>query len=50
LARARATAVRDHQVPTVQRALDAVRAELGEQERPSTAGHTLGADADRPER
>jgi hypothetical protein len=34
LAGARATAVRDHQVPAVQRAIGSVRAELGEEERP----------------
>jgi hypothetical protein len=50
LAGARAAAVRDHQVPTVHRALDAVRAELGEQERPGTGGPTLEADTERGER
>lgn len=42
MARARAAAARDAQVPTVRRALDAVRAELHEQEPTVGNGPTLG--------
>jgi len=41
LAAARASAVRDHRVPAVHRALDAVLAELGEYQRSIAGGHTL---------
>jgi hypothetical protein len=43
MARARAAAVRDAQVPTVQRALEAVRAELEEGSPPSVDGPTLAS-------
>lgn len=47
LARARASAARDAQVPTVQRALEAVRAELGDKGPTMVNGLPLGGDAGR---
>jgi hypothetical protein len=44
MARARATAVRDAQVPTVRGALEAVRARLGEGVPTIVNGHTLASD------